>query len=75
MLAELTALVARRGRLRDLAGVVHPYPGWSDGPWRAALDEVTATTRRPLVRGAFAAVLAARRHLGGRHLTDRTGSA
>lgn len=70
MLAELTALVARRGRLRDLAGVVHPYPGWSDGPWRAALDEVTATTRRPLVRGALAAVLAARRHLG-----HRTGSA
>jgi pyruvate/2-oxoglutarate dehydrogenase complex dihydrolipoamide dehydrogenase (E3) component len=66
MLAELTALVARRGRLRDLAGVVHPYPGWSDGPWRAALDEVTATTRRPLVRGTLAAVLSARRYLGGR---------
>jgi pyruvate/2-oxoglutarate dehydrogenase complex dihydrolipoamide dehydrogenase (E3) component len=73
MLAELTALVARRGRLRELAGVVHPYPGWSDGPWRAALDEVTATTRRPLVRGALAAVLGARRYLGDR--TSRTGSA
>ena len=75
MLAELTALVARRGRLRDLAGVVHPYPGWSDGPWRAALDEVTAATRRPLVRGALAAVLATRRLVGDRQPADRAGSA
>jgi len=50
MLSELTALVARGGRLRDLAPVTHPYPGWGDGPWNAALAEVGATLSRPVPR-------------------------
>jgi pyruvate/2-oxoglutarate dehydrogenase complex dihydrolipoamide dehydrogenase (E3) component len=40
LISELTALVARGGRLRDLAGVTHPYPGWGDAVWKAALAEV-----------------------------------
>ena len=50
MISELTALVGRRGRLRELAGVTHPYPGWGDGVWNAALAEVGATLARPVPR-------------------------
>lgn len=39
-LAELTLAVAHGLRARDLAGVMHPYPTWGDGPWNAAIAEV-----------------------------------
>ncbi|MGX7827990.1 dihydrolipoyl dehydrogenase family protein [Actinokineospora sp. 24-640] len=63
MLAELAGLVARRERLRDLAGVVHPYPTWADGVWNAAIAESVAASRRPLPRALAAAVRRIRRLL------------
>ncbi|WP_211323042.1 dihydrolipoyl dehydrogenase family protein [Amycolatopsis palatopharyngis] len=49
MIAELTLLTTRRGRLRDLASVVHAYPAWSDGVWHAAVAEAnSALQARPL---------------------------
>ncbi|MFC5062555.1 dihydrolipoyl dehydrogenase family protein [Actinomycetospora atypica] len=61
MLTELTALVARRGRLRDLAGVVHPYPGWGDGVWNAALAELGDSLSTPMTRLLARTVVRARR--------------
>ncbi len=50
MLPELIALTTRRGRLRELVGVTHPYPGWGDGVWNAALAEVGDALNRPAAR-------------------------
>jgi pyruvate/2-oxoglutarate dehydrogenase complex dihydrolipoamide dehydrogenase (E3) component len=50
MLAEVTAAVKNDQGVRDLAGVIHPYPAWSDGPWNAALEELRGQLERPLVR-------------------------
>ena len=61
MLSELTALVARHGRLRDLAGVVHPYPGWGDGVWNAAVAELGDTLSTPTTRFLARTVVRARR--------------
>jgi len=66
MLSELTALVARRGRLRELAGVVHPYPSWADGPWNIALGELAETMTRPLPARLARVALAARRSMPSR---------
>lgn len=52
-----------RDRLRDLAAVTHPYPTWADGPWNAALAEVSAAMQRPGTRWALRRTLAARRRL------------
>lgn len=61
MIAELTALVTRRGRLRDLASVVHPYPAWSDGVWNAAVAESSAALQAPVMRRVTGALLRLRR--------------
>lgn len=50
MITELTALTARRGRLRSLASVVHPYPSWSQSVWTTAVTEATAALTRPTAR-------------------------
>ncbi|WP_300018834.1 FAD-dependent oxidoreductase [Pseudonocardia sp.] len=60
-LAELTLAVRRGLRARDLAGVMHPYPTWGDGPWNAALAEVRAQLARPVVRAATRGLAAVRR--------------
>ena len=39
-------------RTRDLAGVIHPYPTFNDGPWNAALADVRAQLDAPLAAGA-----------------------
>ena len=39
-LAELTLAVGSGLRVRDVAGAIHPYPTYGDGPWNAALDDV-----------------------------------
>ena len=36
-LGEIGVAVTRGLRTRDLAGVIHAYPTWNDGPWNAAL--------------------------------------
>ncbi|MPZ83205.1 MAG: FAD-dependent oxidoreductase [Actinophytocola sp.] len=61
MIAELTALLARGGRLRDLASVVHPYPAWSDGVWNAAVAEANDALRSPAMRRLTGALLRLRR--------------
>jgi pyruvate/2-oxoglutarate dehydrogenase complex dihydrolipoamide dehydrogenase (E3) component len=61
MIAELAALVARGGRLRDLASVVHPYPAWSDGVWNAAIAESTDALQTPTMRRLATALLRLRR--------------
>lgn len=50
MITELAVLVARRGRLRDLAAVVHPYPSWSQAVWNLAVAESTTALHRPPIR-------------------------
>ncbi|MFI5593912.1 dihydrolipoyl dehydrogenase family protein [Amycolatopsis sp. NPDC051758] len=61
MIAELTGLVARRGRLRDLTSVVHPYPAWSDGVWNAAVAESGDALHTPVMRRVTGALLRLRR--------------
>ena len=61
MLAELTAAIRRGDRPRDLGGVIHPYPAWSDGPWNAALVEVRAELEKPLPQRAPRALVRTRR--------------
>jgi pyruvate/2-oxoglutarate dehydrogenase complex dihydrolipoamide dehydrogenase (E3) component len=67
MLTELTAAVTRRGRLRDLAGVIHPYPGWGDAVWHTALAEWRERLDTPAARRAVGAVLRLRSGLETRH--------
>jgi pyruvate/2-oxoglutarate dehydrogenase complex dihydrolipoamide dehydrogenase (E3) component len=40
-LGELTLAVSMGLKTRDLAGVMHPYPTWNDGLWKAALADVS----------------------------------
>ena len=49
-LAELTLAVRRRLRTRDLAGTVHPYPTYADGPWNAAIADVQEGLASPGMR-------------------------
>jgi pyruvate/2-oxoglutarate dehydrogenase complex dihydrolipoamide dehydrogenase (E3) component len=41
-LGELTLAVRNGLRARDLAGTVHPYPTYANGPWDAAIADVRA---------------------------------
>jgi pyruvate/2-oxoglutarate dehydrogenase complex dihydrolipoamide dehydrogenase (E3) component len=52
MITELVELVARRGRLRSLASIVHPYPSWSQAVWTTAVADATAALTRPPARAA-----------------------
>ena len=61
VIAGLTAVVARQGRLRDLAPVVHAYPTWADGVWHVAVAEADAARRTPAMRRATGALLRLRR--------------
>lgn len=61
MIAGIAALIARRGRLRDLASVVHAYPTWSGSVWTAAVAEADAALRSPLTRRATNTLLRLRR--------------
>lgn len=46
-LGELTLAVTKGLKTRDLAGVVHPYPTYNDGPWKAALEDVSERLASP----------------------------
>ncbi len=52
-LGELTLAVTKGLKTRDLAGVVHPYPTYNDGPWKAALEDVTDRLASPLADRAI----------------------
>ncbi|MGQ0466127.1 MAG: dihydrolipoyl dehydrogenase family protein [Sporichthyaceae bacterium] len=60
-LGELCLAVQRRLRPRDLAAVVHAYPTWNDGPWKAALAEVRASLEREPAATAVSLAVRARR--------------
>lgn len=60
-LAELTLAVRRGLRARDLAGTVHPYPTYGDGPWNAAIAEARARLAAPVGRTGTGLLVAARR--------------
>jgi pyruvate/2-oxoglutarate dehydrogenase complex dihydrolipoamide dehydrogenase (E3) component len=49
-LAELTLAVQRGLTATDLAGVMHPYPTYGDGPWNAAIGAARARLRGPAAR-------------------------
>jgi pyruvate/2-oxoglutarate dehydrogenase complex dihydrolipoamide dehydrogenase (E3) component len=60
-LAELTLAVRRGLRARDLAGVMHPYPTWGDGPWNAAVGQVRESLAAPAARRATGLLAGLRR--------------
>ncbi len=57
-IGELTIAVQRRLRTRDLAGVIHAYPTYNDGPWNAAIADVREALQRPVTRTALRALVA-----------------
>ena len=60
-LGELTLAVRKRLRTRDIAGTIHPYPTYSDGPWNAAIDDVQRSLESPLAQRATRVLLRVRR--------------
>jgi pyruvate/2-oxoglutarate dehydrogenase complex dihydrolipoamide dehydrogenase (E3) component len=53
MLAELTLAVRLGLRTRDLASTIHPYPTFSDGPWKVAIADVRDQLNSPLMQRLF----------------------
>lgn len=76
-LGELTLAVKQGLRTQDLAGVIHPYPTFGDGPWNAALADVRESLDRPIVRrslGLLAGIrrrAVARRGMNGAQRSER----
>lgn len=62
-IAELAAAIRRGAKVRDVAGTVHPYPTYADGPWNASLAQLRADLTAPLPARATAALRALRRAL------------
>lgn len=60
-LGELTLAVTKGLKTRDLAGVMHPYPTYNDGPWKAALDDVSERLSGPVLGRATDVLAAARK--------------
>lgn len=63
-IAELAALIARRGQLADLSRAVHAYPTLAEGPVRAADSDLAARYSTPVFRRTARAALTAQRLLG-----------
>jgi len=60
-LAELTLAVRNGLTATDLAGTIHPYPTYSDGPWGAAVAIVQERLAAPRAQQLTAAVVKLRR--------------
>ena len=60
-LAELTLAVRKGLSTTDLAGTIHPYPTYGDGPWNAAIADVRGRLASPFARRVTAALRWARR--------------
>lgn len=60
-LAELTLAVRQRLKTSKVAGTIHAYPTYGDGPWLAALDDVQARLDAPAARLATRLLTLARR--------------
>lgn len=61
VLPELLLAASEGTPARRLAGLMHPYPTWSEGPWRAVVEQARGELGRPVVRRGVAAALAVRR--------------
>ncbi len=76
-LGELVLAVRRGLRTRDLAGTIHAYPTWNDGPWNAALADVRDQLARPATRRALGTLAGTRRrwleHRSERRSENRAG--
>ena len=62
-LGELAIAVRQGLRTRDLAGVMHAYPTWNDGPWNAAIADVRTQLEAPGTRRALRLLVRVRRFL------------
>lgn len=60
-IGELTMAVKLGLRTRDLAGVIHPYPTFNDGPWNAAIADVRTQLESPRARAGLRALVRLRR--------------
>lgn len=60
-IAHLAAAVRHGWTASAYAATVHPYPTYADGPWNAALAEVSARLASPATRRAVRILLGARR--------------
>ena len=60
-LAELTLAVRKRLSTTDLAGTIHPYPTYGDGPWNAAIADVRERLSFPMARRLTAVLRRLRR--------------
>jgi pyruvate/2-oxoglutarate dehydrogenase complex dihydrolipoamide dehydrogenase (E3) component len=60
-LTELTLAVRGGLRTRDLAGTIHAYPTYGDGPWNAAIEDVRRRLAAPAAARATRALLRMRR--------------
>lgn len=62
-IAELAAAIRRGAKVRDVAGTVHAYPTYADGPWNATLAQVRADLTAPLPARAVTVLRGLRRAL------------
>lgn len=62
-IAELAAAIRRGAKVRDVAGTVHPYPTYADGPWNASLAQLRADLSATLPARAMTALRTLRRAL------------
>ncbi|ROO51984.1 pyruvate/2-oxoglutarate dehydrogenase complex dihydrolipoamide dehydrogenase (E3) component [Micromonospora sp. Llam0] len=62
-IAELAAAIRRGAKVRDVAGTVHAYPTYADGPWNASLAQVRADLAGPLLSRAIGGLRGLRRAL------------
>jgi pyruvate/2-oxoglutarate dehydrogenase complex dihydrolipoamide dehydrogenase (E3) component len=60
-LAEVVLAVRQGLRARELAGTTHAYPTYSDGIWKAAIEQVQRQMGRPAVRAVTAVLTRLRR--------------
>ena len=49
-LAELTLAVRKQLSTTDLAGTIHPYPTYGDGPWNAAIADFRERLSSPIAK-------------------------
>jgi pyruvate/2-oxoglutarate dehydrogenase complex dihydrolipoamide dehydrogenase (E3) component len=62
-LAELTLAVRRGLSTSDLAGTMHAYPTYGDGPWHAAIARAQQRLAEPRLRAVTGALVRVRRAL------------
>lgn len=60
-LAELVVAVRKGMTTSDLAGTIHAYPTYGDGPWNAAITDVQQRLASGPTRRAVAALARVRR--------------